>query len=219
MNYVISILNPRGLEIQRSICREMGLRLALVVHGKGTATKGMLDLLGIQSRERRIVMTVADTSHTSTLIKEQRRRLYIDAPGNGVTISVPIKSVGGGRTLAFLSKEQELGGMPDINYDYELIVAIANEGCNDMVMDAARVAGAGGGTVLHGKGTGSSNAEKFFRVSIADEKELVLIVSRTAQKAAIMSSILKHAGPGTEAGAIVFSLPVCDVAGFGIAEH
>lgn len=32
---------------------------------------------------------------------EERRRLYIDAPGNGIVISVPIKSVGGGSTLNF----------------------------------------------------------------------------------------------------------------------
>ena len=86
-------------------------------------------------------------------------------------------------------------------------------------MDAARSAGASGGTVIHAKGTGTDEAGRFFKVSIASEKEIVLILSRTGEKAEIMSAILRQAGPGTDAGAIVFSLPVTDVAGFRISEE
>ena len=143
--------------------------------------------------------------------------MYIDAPGNGVTLGVPIKSVGGAKTLAFLSNGQNAKGAPTLNYDYELILVIANQGATDQVMDAARSAGARGGTVVHGLGTGSKNAEKFYKVSIASEKEVILIVSAAEQKAAIMKAIIEKAGPDTKAGAITFSLPVSDIAGFGIA--
>lgn len=95
-------------------------------------------------------------------------------------------------------------------------MAIANEGRTDLVMNAARSAGAAGGTVLHGKGTGSDKAEKFYSVSIAQEKEVILIVAKTEQKAGIMRAILEKAGPNTEAGTIVFSLPTSEVAGFGL---
>lgn len=219
MNYVISIIDPKGLEILADICKELDLPLALVLYGRGTATKSMLDLLGIQTKEKRIVMTVADENKTDLLIKEHKRQLYIDAPGNGIVVSIPIKSVGGGRTLAYLSGDQQKKYTPEILYDYELVLAIINEGYTDVVMDAARAAGATGGTVLHGKGTGSKNAAKFFQVSIAQEKELIFIVSKTSNKAQIMKSILTLAGPDTDAGAIVFSLPVSNVAGFGILEE
>ena len=43
--------------------------------------------------------------------------------------------------------------------DYELLVAIANQGYIDTVMDAARSAKAGGGTVIHAKGTGMELAK------------------------------------------------------------
>ena len=45
---------------------------------------------------------------------------------------------------------------------YELIIAVAASGYTDLVMDAAREAGAGGGTVVHAKGTAAAHAEKFF---------------------------------------------------------
>lgn len=219
LNYVISIVNPKGVEILSDICKELQLPLTLVLYGKGTATKSMLELLGIDTKEKRIVMTVADEEQTEKFIREQKRQLYIDAPGNGMVVSIPIKSVGGNRALTYLSGSGQKKYTPEILYDYELILTIANEGYTDTVMDAARSAGATGGTVVHGKGTGSKDAEKFFQVSIAQEKELIFIVSKASDKARIMSSILKLAGPETEAGSIVFSLPVSNVAGFGILEE
>ena len=107
---------------------------------------------------------------------------------------------------------------PSLNYRYELIIAIANEGSTDLVMNAARAAGARGGTVLHGKGTAAKDTQKFYNISIAEEKEVLLIVAGAAQKAAILPAILKKAGPGTKASALVFSLPTTEVAGFGLFE-
>lgn len=51
-----------------------------------------------------------------------------------------------------------------------LIVAVANEGRTDTVMNAARAAGAADGTVIHGKDTASEEAAHFFNISIASEK-------------------------------------------------
>lgn len=100
-----------------------------------------------------------------------------------------------------------------------LIVAVANEGRTDTVMNAARAAGAAGGTVIHGKGTASEEAAHFFNISIASEKEMIFIVSKKEQKAQIMRSVLEKAGPGTEAGAVLFSLPVTSVEGFGLFDE
>jgi nitrogen regulatory protein PII len=124
------------------------------------------------------------------------------------------------KTLAYLNngEQQPARYTPELNGKYELIVIVANEGRTDQVMNAARAAGATGGTVLHGKGTGSQNPKKFYNVSIASEKEVILMVAQNDRKAAIMQSVLHHAGPDSEAGAILFSLPVSEVAGFGLME-
>ena len=86
-------------------------------------------------------------------------------------------------------------------------------------MDAARAAGARGGTVLHGKGTGAEQVKKFYNITIAEEKEVVLIVAKTEEKTEIMRSILQKAGPDTPAKAIAFSLPTTEVAGFGFRRE
>ena len=86
-------------------------------------------------------------------------------------------------------------------------------------MNASRAAGAMGGTVLHSKGTTSPESEKFLGVSITKEKEVILIVARKEQKADIMRSIMTRAGADTDAGAVVFSVPVSEVAGFGMFDE
>ena len=195
------------------------LPLTVTLHGRGTAVQSMLDLLGIESNERRVVLTIADAEKTAALIAAQKRRLHIGVPGHGIVIAVPIKSVGGGNTVAYLNGGRSPKYTPDLSCAYELIIAIANEGGTDAVMNAARAAGARGGTVLHGKGTGAKGAPKFYNISIAAEKEVILIVSAAGQKAEIMRSILRKAGPDSDAGAIVFSLPASAVAGFGLLEE
>lgn len=218
MNLTISILSREQLEPMLRLCRSLELPLNLALYGRGTASRSVLDLLGIASRERRVVLSVTNEEKTAELIRQMRRQLYLDTPGGGIVLTIPMKSVGGGRTLAYLSGGAQPSQPPKGEYDYELILAIANAGYTDSVMDAARSAGAAGGTILHGKGTGSAETEKFFGLSIAQEKELILIVARSDEKAAIMQAILTQAGPGTDAGAISFSLPVGDVAGFSLLD-
>ena len=219
MNYVIAIVNPDALDTLTALCAQLSLPLTTVLHGHGTAVMSMLELLGIDSNEKRAVLSIADEEKTAALLKEMKRRLHIGVPGHGIFAAVPVKSVGGGKAVAYLNGEGKPAKYtPAINTDYELIVAIASSGCTDMVMNAAREAGARGGTVLHGKGTGADSVPSFYNISIAEEKELVLIVAAAAEKAAIMQAILRAAGPGTEAGAIVFSLPVTEVAGFGMFD-
>ena len=99
----------------------------------------------------------------------------------------------------------------------ELIVAIYEKGYTDMVMDAAREAGAAGGTTIRAKGTGAG-AQKFFGLSLAEEKEIVLIVSGASNKKDIMKAIMQKAGMDTKAHALVFSLPVTETAGFRFTD-
>lgn len=203
------------------IAAALDLPQTVTLLGHGTAVQSMLDLLGIESTEKRVIMTVANPEKTRKFIKEMRRQVYIGIPGHGIIMAVPIKSVGGGKTLAYLNngEQQPARYSPELSNRYELIVIVANEGRTDQVMNAARAAGATGGTVLHGKGTGSQNPKKFYNVSIASEKEVILMVAQNDRKAAIMQSVLHHAGPDSEAGAILFSLPVSEVAGFGLMDE
>lgn len=211
--YVIAVTDAANGERMNALYREAGLPMILSLPGRGTATSEHLAVYGLDETPKTVTSAVASAPEAAQLIKAAKRRLFIDIPGNGILLTVPLKSVAGGKTLAYLTNDLKTGGMPHMEFQHELIVVILNEGCADFVMDAARAAGAGGGTVLHAKGTGSKRGEKFFGVSLADEKDMVYIIAHADEKAEIMRAINETAGPGTKAGAICFSLPISSVAG------
>ena len=217
--YVIAITDHDRGEAMNALYRAAGLRGILSMPGRGTATSEHLAIYGLDATEKYVISAVGNRSEVEGLIKSAKRKLFIDIPGNGVMLTVPLKSVAGGKTLAYLTDEQKTGGAPRMDFEHELIIVILNEGYSDFVMDAARAAGAGGGTVLHAKGTGGTRGEKFFSVSLADEKDMIYIIAHKDEKAAIMRSINEQAGPGTKAGAICFSLPISSVADLRAREE
>ena len=218
MNYVISIVNPEAHELLTQICAQLELPLTLSAHGHGTAVQSMMELLGIESNEKRIVMTVADPDKTERLIQAQRRYLHLGVPGHGIVIAVPLKSIGGGKAMAYLGADNKSAKQPpELSFEHELIVAVTNEGCTDMVMNAARAAGARGGTTIHAKGTGEKDP-RFYNITLAKEKEVLLIVAKSTEKAGIMRAVIRAYGPDTPAGTITFSLPISEVAGLRLLE-
>ena len=94
---------------------------------------------------------------------------------------------------------------------YEAVFCIVNDGFSDVVMDAAREAGARGGTVIHARGTANKEAEKFFKITIQPEKEIVMILVPADIKDDVLRAIYRNAGLKTEGQGIAFSVAVDDV--------
>ncbi|MDR0347529.1 MAG: hypothetical protein LBH56_04060 [Coriobacteriales bacterium] len=98
---------------------------------------------------------------------------------------------------------------------FELILSIVNQGFSDELMDAARGAGAQGGTVFHARGTARPEEEKFYGISIQHEKEIVAIVARKAQRRAILDAVQEACGKDSEASGVFLALPVEECVGVG----
>lgn len=96
---------------------------------------------------------------------------------------------------------------------YVLIAAIVDRGFNNEVMDAARAAGAGGGTVIHSRSIDSEEATGFWGLSVQEEKEIVLILAEAENKMNIMRAISEKCGMRSEAKGLVMSLPIDSVMG------
>ena len=101
---------------------------------------------------------------------------------------------------------------------YKCILAVVNNGFSDEAMDAARAAGARGGTVLHGRGTVSKEAEKLFDIPIQPEKEIVMILAKEEKLERLLRALYAAVGTSTAAQGIVFALPVDEAIGIGGAE-
>lgn len=197
------------------------LPVLYITLGEGTARGDILDYLGLEASQKMVIFNFVDQSGWEVTKKNLQRKLQIDAPGEGIAFIVPLSSIGGKRTLQFLLDKQELPESEESTLKdttYELIIAIADQGNIETVMDAARGAGAYGGTVIHAKGTGMEYAEKYLGVTIAAEKEMIFIVTKKDQKNSIMKAIMEQAGMQSPAKTIVFSLPVTDTAGLRLVD-
>lgn len=220
LNLVITVLDRSRLRHMEKLYQSLDLHFSLTALGRGTASAQHLLRNGLTATEKAVTMTVADTAKTRTLLHAAKEKLYIDIPGNGIMTVVPVKSVGGGNVLSYLTENKPVENtQPKLEFKHELVFVILNEGFSEMVMDAAVPAGASGGTVVAAKGTGMKLAQKFLGISLAEEKEIVLIVARSDKKVDIMRAIIEKAGIQTKAGAICFSLPVTQVAGLRQMEE
>ena len=100
-----------------------------------------------------------------------------------------------------------------MNFKHEVILCIVDNGFSDAVMDAAREAGARGGTVIHARGTANKKAEEFFNISIQPEKEVVMILVDSGIRDAVLHALYNAVGLKDPAQGIAFALPVSNVVG------
>ncbi|MCI9095965.1 MAG: P-II family nitrogen regulator [Lachnospiraceae bacterium] len=189
--------------------------------GFGTAASEILNYLGLEATEKAVIFSVQEEEKWLHIKKQLQRKLRIDAPGGGIAFIIPLSSIGGKKSLQFLLEKQNYQKEEESTLKdtvHELIIVIANQGNIELVMDAARGAGAYGGTVIHARGTGMEKAEQFLGFSLASEKEMIFIVAQKEQKNNIMKAIMENAGSDSRAKSIVFSLPVTDTAGLRLIE-
>ena len=219
---MVTVMDRKRLKDFVSLYRLHQVYVNMIALGHGTASGQVLSLLGLTGSERAVSLATVTEQTWRTVKRDLEQKIRIDIPGTGIAFIVPMSSIGGKRELRFMTdgqnwKKGEESVMQGTNR--ELLVIISNQGYNELVMDAARDAGAHGGMVLHARGTGMERAEKFLGISLAAEKDITLIVTKTAGKNAIMKAVMEKAGVGTQAGAIVFSLPVTSTAGLRLLDQ
>ena len=100
-----------------------------------------------------------------------------------------------------------------MEFEHEVIFCIVNEGFSEQVMEAARRAGARGGTVLRARGTANVEAEKVFGISISPQKEIVMILVQAELRNDILHALYASCGLDTPGHGIAFALPVDNVVG------
>lgn len=103
--------------------------------------------------------------------------------------------------------------MSFMDIKYEMIVCIVNAGYSGNVMDAAKEAGAGGGTVIRARGTANKEAESLFHITINPEKDVVMLLVPVQIKDKVLHAIYQGAGLKTAGQGIAFSVAVNETVG------
>ena len=219
---MVTITNRNLRNKYKDFFEENEIYTAFGTLGAGTANSAILDYFGLEATEKAVYFSIVTEETWKRLRRGLIIKMQIDVPGTGIAFIVPVSSIGGKNVLQYLTQNQSFEKEEESvlkETTYELLIAIANQGSIDNVMDAARSANAGGGTVIHAKGTGMDKAEKFLGVSLAEEKEVILIVAKSSKKNEIMKAIMEQSGLSSKEKAIVFSLPVTSAVGMRMLEE
>lgn len=96
---------------------------------------------------------------------------------------------------------------------YKLITAILPKGSTNKVMDAAREAGAEGGTILLARGTGVHEAKRFFGISVSSEREILLVLVEPERVREVLEAVVRAGKLDEPARGIAFVLNVEEVTG------
>ena len=192
---------------------------AAILYGKGAARSKTLSLLGIEESEKAVFLSLTSGNTVKTLMRGLSHEMYLEMPDRGIAIASPLSSIGANALATLVHGDINEKEGTEMNTEKELIVIIANRGETDLVIDAAREGGAAGGTVLNAKGTAALGSRSFMGISIAAEKEVILVVAKKEDRMPIMRSVVQSAGMNTPAKAVVFALPISDAAGFRNLEE
>ena len=215
LNYLIIITEREDEEKYISFLKEHGVKRVHSILSHGTANEKIFDLFNIEKIEKITLEAFVPDDIKEKLVRDMYLEMNIAARGAGVAVFLPLDCVGGKAPLNyFVGKDTvEKKENEDMNETKNvLIITVVDKGNSDTVMEAARSAGASGGTVVKARGTGAEIA-KFFGVSISEEKEMIYIVAKRTDRDAIMHAIMEKAGSASEAHGVSFSLPVDSVVG------
>ena len=220
------IIDWNKVNIVEEIFKEENVRFHFISRGKGTASSDVLNLLGLGTSEKAIIICLEQEELISIIIKDVTKKLGFHNPGAGIAFTVPLSGIN--QPIYNIFKEhinenpkiQSLKETQKMNneYKYDLIITVINQGYSDELMSVAREAGATGGTVIHARGIVHEGPVKFFGISVQEEKEIIIIISPKETKTGIMHAVSESYGITSKAGGIVFSLPVDSVIGLNLDE-
>lgn len=209
----------KGEEVAE-FCMENNIYYNFITYGQGTVRSEMLNILGLGTVDKDLVLSLVPKSSVKTHLAGLSGLLKLKRPGKGIALSVPLYALNAlvaqciGEAVSPDESEAERE-VSKVAAKFSMILAIVESGYVDQVMEAAKSAGATGGTLLHARGVGGNSGHTFLGDALETEKELVTILAEHAAHIEIMEAINKTCGLLTDAKGIVFSLPVEDIAGIG----
>ena len=185
---LISIVPHDSGELIANAAKSAGAGGGTITMGRGTASNGVLQLLGLGDTSKDIVYIIIKENLKEAvyneIIKASEKKSHfgviftLDTPDFIRAGHLDEKS-DGAKGEEIMKNEK----------NYQMINIIVNKGYAEDAMAAARKAGAGGGTIIGARGTAKEGDAAFFGMKIVPEKEMLMILVPAEKKNDIVSAI------------------------------
>lgn len=174
-----------------------------ILLGRGTVENEILNMLGATETRKEIFMTIIPRELEDKFYSEALNKFKLNKPHKGIAFSMPIKYCLEKRETEYKSKRTGVNKM-----NYESIFVIVDKGLSDDVIEAAKDAGLTGGTVIHGRGSGTQEKAKLFDIEIEPEKDIVLMLSDVEKTERVVEAIDQKLNISKPGSGIIFVMDV-----------
>lgn len=212
----------RGKAIMNLYNRE-GVSFHYQTVGHGTATSEIMDILGLDSKEKDIIISFAAETMVHRLIEGMNDELRGIVDTKGILFDLPMTGMTN-RVAAVLNIRKDMFGDKKERTDstdqkkeeameeekkHSLILISVNQGYTENVIATARSLGARGGTVFRARWGGGKDVEQQpHGLSVQSEKEIIAIVVANELRNSIMDMVNETYGLQSEAQGVVCSMKV-----------
>lgn len=221
---LVSVVNKGSGRKVKEILNELSAALSITFTGYGTAYSALLDYLGIGQTEKTILFSIIPEGDEERIMRGLRAQMSLYLAGKGISFTVPLagisQKVADGILEASVNKTQEgYRVMKQEDRKYNLVIAAMRAGNVDAAMEAARSAGASGGTVIRARATDNQKAEQFVGITLLPEQEMLFILTKKERTQSIMDALSEKVGLKTPACGVIYALPVDRTAGISVADE
>ncbi|MBR3996180.1 MAG: hypothetical protein IKI97_13010 [Clostridia bacterium] len=218
---LLTITTPKLYDTAAKYFEKKKIPIHYKVNAVGTAPSNILDILGIGTSDKRIIICMLPKNIADIVIKDLYIDLMFAIPGNGIAFTMPLgasnnkllKLMNAIPADNFISDGKEELIMSETKR--VMIAAVVNPGFSEEVMNSAKSAGARGGTIIHGRGIAAPDAISLWGLGVQEEREIIIIVAESSNKLDIMNAISEKFGANTDANGYILSLPIDTIIGIG----
>lgn len=217
---MISIVNPEDSTALTAAINGVTRCMHFAFIGHGTARSHLIDYLGLGSPEKTVVLSIIPSALEKLLLSTVSNKIKLYMVGKGISFTTPITALSSLIANAITTGvTRDKGANMKNDNKYELIVASYALDFSDRVIEAARQAGASGGTVVHARSLASTGVEQFVGITLQKDTEILFIIAKQDVSRDIMRAIQDSAGLKTKGTGTVISLPVDCLAGIGTTSE
>ena len=214
IHVIVSIVERgRGTAIQK-LYKKHAVFLHTQCPGRGTATSEIMDILGLGSSEKDVVLSYAESGAARRLLALLDNELRGTTGATGIVFTLPLSGMNNlaAAAIDYYAQQNKKGngGEPPMENQSKnsLILVTCVRGSADQIMVTAREQGARGGTVIKARWSGMEELERGYDLELTAERDIVAIVVPNDKREAIMEAVNAAHGLRTPEQAIICSAPI-----------
>ncbi len=212
MMFLSIVEREKGKKLIKTL-NEKQIRMHIQCVGFGTAPTEMMDIFGLGSNDKDVVISLGAEKAVKALMADFGNSFASHSKFGGLMMVIKPSAINRIVTEILshnLTVTEETGDNVNMKnqHHHNLILITVNQGYAEEVMQTARQAGATGGTVIRGRIADSDSFLELAPVDMEEEREIISILAPATVTEKIMEDVNEKFGFKCEAHGILCAVPV-----------